>query len=113
MCNKMTFFFNKPNRKFSLSPPADCLQYFTGVSGKFKTYNYDGANTHLGNQQYSACIRKEAGFCCIKYFPCKDDENSFSLDSQDADNSIIESDCTQDYVRLEGKLFEYCIFCIP
>ena len=44
----------------------DCLQYFTGTSGSFTSFNWDTtvdnsamttANTHLSNQDYSTCFR--------------------------------------------------------
>lgn len=39
---------------FISRPPNDCLQYFTGTSGTFKTFNYDSqdATPHLGGQRY-------------------------------------------------------------
>ena len=44
----------------------DCLQYYTGTSGSFRSFNYDTtvsnaamttANTHLANQNYNICFR--------------------------------------------------------
>ena len=44
----------------------DCLQYFTGLSGTIRNFNYDAtkdnsalatANTHLSNQDYNICFR--------------------------------------------------------
>ena len=50
-----------------------CLQYFTGVSGQIKSYNYDpGAGLQLSNQDYSTCIRMERNFCGIQYTACPD-----------------------------------------
>ena len=48
--------------------PSDCLQFYTGVSGNVQTFNYAG-NVVLRNQQYSACIRKESGYCGIEWKP--------------------------------------------
>ena len=47
--------------------PGGCLQYFTGISGNVSSFNWKtGENsnnqlwsTHLANQQYSACVRRE------------------------------------------------------
>jgi hypothetical protein len=50
-----------------------CLQYFTGVSGQIKSYNYDpGAGLQLSRQDYSICIRMERNFCGIQYTACLD-----------------------------------------
>lgn len=51
-----------------------CLQYFTGVSGQIKSYNYDPTTgLQLSNQDYSICIRMERNFCGIQYMACADD----------------------------------------
>lgn len=43
--------------------PNDCLQYHTGQSGRFKSFN--GASTQglIHNQMYNVCVRRELGFC--------------------------------------------------
>ncbi|KYM94988.1 hypothetical protein ALC62_14583 [Cyphomyrmex costatus] len=51
-----------------------CLQYFTGVSGQIKSFNYDPMiGLQLSNQDYSICIRMERNFCGIQYMACSDD----------------------------------------
>ncbi|XP_073976186.1 uncharacterized protein [Rhodnius prolixus] len=56
-----------------------CLQYFTGVSGQIKSYNYDPiSGLQLSNQDYSACIRMERNFCGIQYTACPDNANNRS-----------------------------------
>ena len=55
-----------------------CLQYFSGVSGTIKSFNYDGVNgRQLSNQDYSICIRTESNFCGIAYTTCP--MGSFSI----------------------------------
>ncbi|XP_053987568.1 uncharacterized protein LOC128880976 [Hylaeus volcanicus] len=51
-----------------------CLQYFTGISGQIKSFNY-GIDTglQLSNQDYSICIRMERNFCGIQYTACSVD----------------------------------------
>ncbi|XP_011160870.1 uncharacterized protein LOC105196560 [Solenopsis invicta] len=50
-----------------------CLQYFTGVSGQIKSFNYDPTTgLQLSNQDYSICIRMERNFCGIQYMACPD-----------------------------------------
>ncbi|KAF5284241.1 hypothetical protein FQR65_LT00241 [Abscondita terminalis] len=56
------------------SSPLNCLQYYTGVSGSFSTFNYDQASSlsrstpgYFNNLNYAVCIRKEAGYCSVTY----------------------------------------------
>merc|ERR1712102_114489 len=46
--------------------PTDCTQYFTGVSGSVKSYNFAGGQL-LNSQYYTNCIRTEKGYCAIMY----------------------------------------------
>ena len=47
-------------------PRSGCSQWFTGVTGTLQSYNFAGGR-HLANQDYSICIREEAGYCNIEY----------------------------------------------
>ncbi|XP_014219686.1 uncharacterized protein LOC106647697 [Copidosoma floridanum] len=50
-----------------------CLQYYTGVSGQVKSFNFDPiVGLQLSNQDYSICIRMERNFCGIQYMACED-----------------------------------------
>ena len=42
------------------SQPNGCLQYHTGIDGRFTTFNWGGTQ-HLRNQNYRVCIRQEEG----------------------------------------------------
>ncbi|XP_054289374.1 uncharacterized protein LOC129004772 [Macrosteles quadrilineatus] len=54
-----------------------CLQYFTGVSGQIKSFNYEPmTGLHLSNQDYSICVRMERNFCGIQYTQCPDEVNN-------------------------------------
>ncbi len=64
---------------FCIRAPAGCVQYFTGTSGRFATYNHQEGR-QLGLQAYSICFRQEEGMerplwkvskCCwtISHFP--------------------------------------------
>ncbi|XP_066598600.1 uncharacterized protein [Prorops nasuta] len=56
-----------------------CLQYFTGVSGQIKSFNYDPTTgLQLSNQDYSMCIRMERNFCGIQYMICADGSKNYS-----------------------------------
>ncbi|XP_059088926.1 uncharacterized protein LOC131885021 isoform X3 [Tigriopus californicus] len=45
--------------------PASCTQYFTGESGSFQSYNFEG-NQLLQNMNYNNCFRQEEGFCRLQ-----------------------------------------------
>ena len=44
-----------------------CFQYYTGLTGVVESYNFAGNNNHLAATNYKACIRPEAGYCCISW----------------------------------------------
>lgn len=98
-----------------LAPPDGCLQFYSGVSGKIRSFNFmdETPTTHLALQDYSVCMRQEAGYCCIKYTVCDEDatdqKNSFSLFPDISatytaltSHAIDVSSCTQDYITIEG-----------
>jgi len=56
--------------------PSDCLQYFTGPTGTVASFNFPlntatvgATETHLVNQHYQVCFRRESGRCRICYIP--------------------------------------------
>ena len=50
-----------------------CLQYFTGVSGQMRSWNYnDASGLQLSNTDYTMCVRTERNFCGIQYTACPD-----------------------------------------
>lgn len=52
---------------------AGCLQYYTGVNGRIRSFNFDTTSgRQLSNQDYSICIRTERNFCSIQYQACPD-----------------------------------------
>ncbi|XP_049785117.1 uncharacterized protein LOC126187848 [Schistocerca cancellata] len=60
-----------------LRAESGCLQYFTGVTGQVKSFNYDPeVGLQLSNQDYSICIRPERNFCGIQYATCPDTVNN-------------------------------------
>ncbi|XP_050684030.1 uncharacterized protein LOC126978945 [Leptidea sinapis] len=75
-----------------------CLQYYTGVSGQLRSFNYDPAfGRQLSNQDYGICVRMERNFCGIQYTACPDTVNnrsrSFTIggNSNNPVNSMIGS----------------------
>ena len=58
--------------------PTGCLQYHTGTAGDIATFNWDlsgtdtsvfATTTHLANQNYDICFRREEGYCRQCYSP--------------------------------------------
>jgi len=78
-------------------PPTDCAQYFTGVSGTFKSYNYPTSMLALAD--YGTCFRKERGYCSISYGP---NENAAGLTVFDLEPSsgTETTACTRAYVAI-------------
>lgn len=55
-----------------------CMQYYTGTSGTFNSWNFDttlttiapaATNHHLNSQQYDICFRQERGYCRVCFSP--------------------------------------------
>ncbi|CAG7838219.1 unnamed protein product [Allacma fusca] len=84
-----------------------CLQYFTGMSGRMKSFNYGDPNIpnpnpmmnngymefgmQLSSQEYSVCVRAEEGFCGIVYVPCKEamaSNETFMVSSTSQNSSV-------------------------
>ncbi len=63
---------------FCLLAPEGCLQYLTGITGTFQSFNYvDATRLMLSNTDYTVCIRAERNFCGIQYTACPDTGNSW------------------------------------
>lgn len=73
----------------------DCLQYLTGTSGTFSSFNFDQSVTavangpsiqHLNDQYYDICFRREENYCGICYSPhiFNDPDSSFGVSASKA-----------------------------
>jgi len=58
--------------------PTDCLQYLTGVSNSFTSFNF--GNLMIINLQYDVCIRPERGYCRFQLKESSSVIASFVLD---------------------------------
>jgi len=89
-----------------MRPPDGCLQWYTGTDGQLTSFNFAANTGHLAEQDYNICVRREAGFCCVRYGLCNED-NSFSLESlkdMAADQKSNEDElCLADFIRIEGS----------
>ncbi|XKL69665.1 hypothetical protein PGB90_007434 [Kerria lacca] len=104
-----------------------CLQYFTGISGTIKSFNYEPViGLHLSNQDYSICIRTERNFCSIQYSQCTDSANnrshSFTLTGNTLGQNAVQSylgsnNCNADWLTIPcasnvGTLMPGSITCV-
>jgi len=94
-------------------PPAGCMQWFVGHSGRWKTFNFDATTTatrqHIASQRYEVCIRPESDACCISYVPCADEASSWTLNKDISTTASVVStgsDCTSDYLGITGASTE-------
>ena len=53
--------------------------------------------------RYPACIRQEAGYCCVEYHPCEDQTDAFTLHANDATAKVDTQCVSLDYITIEGK----------
>ena len=76
-CNTLQFDWSSGTPSFNIlvsqiecdvrwKPSTGCTQWFTGTTGTIQSYNFAGGH-HLAGQDYTACIREEAGYCSITY----------------------------------------------
>ncbi|GAB6021617.1 hypothetical protein CHUAL_004202 [Chamberlinius hualienensis] len=80
--------------------PSGCFQYYTGPSGSLRTFNYDAPDEFRGYQSglsYGICLRRESGFCGIKYtvndpFEVGVDPNASEI------RANTEGNCNKDFV---------------
>jgi len=106
----------------NLAGPMGCLQWHTGTSGRIANFGiatsttaaaFTAAQTHLSNQDYNICVRRENGYCYICYIqavaPAIADsitaQNTFGLSISSAAGSskaIQGTSCTTDYVTIPG-----------
>ncbi|XP_059089368.1 uncharacterized protein LOC131885357 [Tigriopus californicus] len=97
--------------------PDGCLQYFTGNTGTFASYNFPttataltSTVTHLSNQCYTMCFRQEQGKCAICFQPVITasiaviDQASFGLSLSPAGIAAGTQDtsCSMDYLQIPG-----------
>jgi len=79
----------------------DCLQWLTGTSGDFASFNFDTSSstvsltgTHLQHQYYDICWRRERGYCSLcfstKIVGAVDTASSFGV-SASASATIFQS----------------------
>jgi len=100
--------FDKRNE---MGGPQGCLQFYSGTSGVFKTFNYVDtsiSSSHLSSQDYDICFRRGADMCVICYSPTTPaTPSSFGL-SISTDDAVVkaaqQSNCVTDFLMVpEGN----------
>lgn len=81
--------------------PTDCLQYLTGVSNSFRSFNF--GNLMIRNLQYDVCIRPERGYCRFQLQESSSVIASFVLDPATATAAAtVGSDCTAHFITVDS-----------
>jgi len=83
--------------------PTDCLQYLTGVSNSFTSFNF--GNLMIRNLQYDVCIRPERGYCRFQLQESSSVIASFVLDQDNAPAfaaASVGADCNRQFITVDS-----------
>jgi len=84
--------------------PNDCLQYLTGKTNRFKSFNGNSGKGMIQTQMYTVCIRRECGYCSMdvseSFVTTTSDPDPFNLHPQTADTALVGSSCTNTFVSI-------------
>jgi len=83
----------------SWKAPTDCLQYLTGVSGSFRSFNF--GSTMIRNLQYDVCIRPEKGYCRFQLMESSTAIVSFKLDPVGT-SGMVGTNCDNQFITVNG-----------
>jgi len=84
------------DRTNEMGGPKGCLQFYTGLTGTVSTFNWQTAttSTHLANQNYDVCVRKQIDRCVICWSPITSGnaaaEEVEAVDPDDDGNGAVE-----------------------
>nr|XP_029709720.1 uncharacterized protein LOC109401834 [Aedes albopictus] len=83
----------------SAEAPEGCLQYYTGINGYIKSFNYDNQSavvtekkpSYLNNLNYAICIRRAPNFCAVTFDNIGEngEANQFQLVNLDEDGASL------------------------
>jgi len=95
--------------------PTDCVQYHTGLSGKFMSFNHPGYIPE--GQNYAICIRQEEGHCSISYStnPIGANED-FRLHPKPANNFMAtaakrSTSCARAQIQIRSNPAQSDVYC--
>lgn len=106
---KVTYYECETNFK----APADCLQYLTGLTNSFKSFNFGGLM--IRNLQYEVCIRQERGYCRFQLSESSSTTDSFQIDPTSTTTTVskIGANCDTQFIfvnngHLASTTNKYC-----
>ncbi|CAG7826468.1 unnamed protein product [Allacma fusca] len=85
--------------------PAHCLKYYTGISGKDRSFNNNKGQ--LNNQNYKVCVERVEGMNSITWNECRDEPGSFSVTGRSGDTEECTMSTT-DWVSFLGDDRRHC-----
>ncbi|XP_040580114.1 uncharacterized protein [Lepeophtheirus salmonis] len=82
-------------------PPDGCLQYFTGTSGSFRSFNFGQL---IRNTFYNTCFRQERDFCGINYSVSSlVNSDPFKIGTQDTSKTSV-ADCSNARLTIPSQI---------
>jgi len=77
------------DRLNEMGGPTGCLQYFTGLMGTVRSFNWQAVtSTHLQNQFYDVCVRRFVDRCVICWSPSTSGNGSGAQVGDTADGTV-------------------------
>jgi len=75
-----TIHVTQYDRTNEMGGPRGCLQFYTGLTGTVSTFNWQTptTSTHLANQNYDVCVRKQIDRCVICWSPITSGDSGLS-----------------------------------
>jgi len=92
--------------------PGGCLQYFTGASGNFQSFNSGIAGAILDDLLYNVCIRREAGMCSYTVREARSGAapDSFEIGA-DAAGRVAVANCAEAHIVIPNSGIQAPEFC--
>jgi len=96
--------------------PDDCLQYYTGSSGEFRSFNFANGQL-LSSQAYRACFRQELDFCSISYRASLRPSDSFEMLTSNTGTTTTTANCKTAFISVpiggdtgvkDSRAIRYC-----
>jgi len=96
--------------------PDDCLQYYTGSSGEFKSFNFANGQL-LSSQAYRVCFRQELDFCSISYRASLRPSDSFEMLTSNTGTTTTAGNCKTAFISVpiggdtgvkDSRAIRYC-----
>lgn len=84
----------------NFAAPSGCFLYYKGPSGSLRSFNYDAPDEYRGYQSgfnYGICLRRESGFCGVRYNV--HDPFEFGVEPNTSEiRASTEGSCNKDFI---------------